>query len=69
MHRKGFACVRIGAQGFVWLLYSAGRVSDLNVVTTKELAMKKLHELKNYAEIVGIIYDILIETFENAMNV
>ncbi len=69
MHRKGFACVRIGAQGFVWLLNSAGRVSDLNVVTTKELAMKKLHELKNYAEIVGIIYDILIETFENAMTV
>ena len=68
MHRKGFACVRIGAQGFVWLLNSAGRVSDVNVVTTKELAMKKLHELKKYSEMIGIIYDILIETFENAMK-
>ena len=68
MHRKGFACVRIGAQGFVWLLNSAGRVTDLNVVTTKELAMKKLHELKKYSEMIGIIYDILIETFENAMK-
>ena len=68
MHRKGFACVRIGAQGFVWLLNSAGRVSDLNVVTTKELAMKKLHELKKYSEMIGIIYDILIETFENAIK-
>ncbi len=68
MHRKGFACVRIGAQGFVWLLNSAGRVSDLNVVTTKELAMKKLHELKKFSEMIGIIYDILIETFENSMK-
>lgn len=39
IHRLGFACVRVSRSGFVWLLNSAGRVSDLS--NTKDTKGKK----------------------------
>ena len=38
VHRLGFACVRVSRSGFVWLLNSAGRVSDIS--STKEIPKK-----------------------------
>lgn len=34
----GFACVRVSSSGFVWLLNSAGRVSDIS--STKDMTKK-----------------------------
>jgi hypothetical protein len=68
IHRKGFACVRVGAQGFIWLLNSSARVSTTEAISiNKEAAIRKLHELNMFCTAVGCCYDILIEIFEDAI--
>ena len=66
MHRRGFAAVRVGAAGFVWLLNSSGRTSDPggSAAATKEQAGRALREVGAFCERVGVVYDLLLELVE-----
>merc|ERR1711907_896773 len=70
MHRIGFACVRVHLEmGFVWLLNSTPRISDINWSTEekKGKAMEKLHNLISFTNIASLCYDIVLEISEIAL--
>ena len=60
------ACVRVGAQGFIWLLNSSVRGSGLaDSATIKEIAAKRLNLLSKDCESIGICFDLLIDIIES----
>ena len=66
LHRRGFACVRSGAEGFVWLSNPQGRVSDINTSADKDIdfAGVALRDFRDYCEIVCDVYDVVIRIVE-----
>lgn len=69
IHRCGYASVRVGSMGFVWLLNSNARVNDINIAATEKHAIvqQKLEELIRSCDSIGFCYDICIDMIETAI--
>lgn len=70
MHRMGFASVRIAARGFIWLLNSTPKVSDINLSNDEKRgkAMDKLGDLANLCGSISVVYDVLLCIIEEALD-
>jgi hypothetical protein len=71
LHRRGFACVRSGAEGFVWLSNPQGRVSDINTSADKDIdhAGVSLRAFRNRCDAVCCVHDIVIRCVELSIKI
>ena len=70
MHRMGFASVRVAAEGFIWLLNSTPKVSDINLSNDEKrgMAMDKLSELVVFCDSVSVAYEQVLAIVEGALD-
>lgn len=70
MHRNGFAALRIGSEGIVWLLNTSARVNDINIsADEKKLCVSRsLEKLTNKLAAFSVSYDIMIDIIEEIIK-
>jgi hypothetical protein len=70
MHRLAVSAVRVGAEGFVWLLNSSARVSDVTASKdeTRGVAERELRALERGCEAVAAAWAVVVEVVERAMT-
>lgn len=66
IHRTGYAAVRLGPHGFIWMPNLAPRASEsiTNVEEKREIANATLLELEAFCETCGICFTVLIDIIE-----
>ena len=69
IHRTGYAAVRLGPQGFIWMPNLAPRASEsiTTVEEKREIANSTLSELDAFCEKCGICFMILIDVIERSV--
>jgi len=69
-HRRGFAAVRFGSQGFVWLLNTGVRVNDITQSSDekKQEAIKTLANFQSICESISLNYEIVLEIVESTLS-
>jgi hypothetical protein len=70
VHRSGYASVRLGPEGFVWMPNMAPRTSETNtsIEERRESATATLRELESFCEACGICYSLLTDLVDNCLS-
>jgi hypothetical protein len=66
MHRTAISCIRVGSEGFVWLINVSSRVSDISSTQEKdkEYSNMKLNEFQRVCDSITVSYGVLLEIIE-----
>jgi hypothetical protein len=70
MHRNGFAALRVGTEGVVWLLNTSAKVNDINtpIEEKRTIALSAYKQFSERCMITSLCVEITIEIIEEAMT-